>query len=288
MDFKKISAADAERFESYKGNGEFSCENSFITQLIWSGLYNNSFAEENGIFYIRSGSGDNEVFSIPFGEVKAGVLRLREEYGKDICFWAQEGVRLDAFCAAFADEYIISEERDAADYIYSRASLAALSGKKYHSKRNHISAFSKKYAWHYEKITAENIAAVKSCAKNWYLENSDRSSASLKAERAGVELLLDKFEELPVRGGAIFCDGKAVAFTIGSPISGDTFDIHIEKALSGYAEAYTVINREFAANELLGYEWINREDDMGLEGLRRAKLSYHPERLLRKFNIIPR
>ena len=90
-------------------------------------------------------------------------------------------------------------------------------------------------------------------------------------------------EKLEVRGGAIFIENEAVAFTLGSPINDNCFDIHIEKALADYSECYTVINREFALNELSGYKYINREDDMGIEGLRKAKLSYNPCMLLKKY-----
>lgn len=288
LEFKKITVGDVAVFEKYKTAGEYSCENAFITQLIWNEFYKNSFAEENGILYVRSGVSGKEIYSLPFGDTEIGINRLRKEFGTGICFWAQEGPRLDRFSAAFGNQYIISEERNAADYIYSREALANLSGKKFHSKRNHISAFSKNHIWRYEKLSANNIRAVRNCAEAWYAENSNRSSDQLKAEKAGLELLLDNFESLPVCGGGIFCGKSAVAFTLGSPINKTTFDIHIEKALGDYSEAYTVINREFAKNELCAYEWINREDDMGLEGLRKAKQSYHPIRLLKKFNITPR
>ena len=151
---------------------------------------------------------------------------------------------------------------------------------------NHISAFSKKYDWHYESISESNIAAVKESARLWYGENTDKMNETMLCEQKGIELMLDNMQRLSIRGGAIFVDGKVVAFCLGSPINPTCFDTHIEKALSEYSGAYAVINREFAKNELSYYKYINREDDLGLEGLRKAKLSYKPSILLKKFECV--
>lgn len=288
MNFKEITVSDAAVFEKFKTAGESSCENTFVSQLMWNSMYRNCFFAEGGTLYIRSEFETGEVYSLPFGDLESGVRRLNRENGGPVRFWAQEGARFDRFSAAFSDSYIFSEREDAADYIYSRDELATLSGKRFHGKRNHISAFSKKYDWHYEKITPENLESVRRCAEQWYGENRQKASPFLEAERAGTRLILDNFFSLPVRGGVIFCGEKAVAFTVGSEINSLTYDINIEKALGEYAEAYSVINREFAKNELEGYKWINREDDMGIDGLRRAKLSYHPIKKLKKFDCIPR
>ena len=285
LKFKKTEIGDIEVFKKYIGfSGELSCESAFVNLLIWQSAYNNMWAEEDGQLIIKSGKGVDSSYRLPFGnDFLKGINLIREYSGEEYPdFWVQEGKRLDNFKANFGDKYLFEENRDAFDYIYLREDLANLSGKKYHGKRNHISAFSKKHNWSFKPITAENTEDVKLCAEKWYKENADREDKYLRCEKQGIITILDNMELLGVRGGAVYVDGKVVAFTLGSRISDEIFDIHIEKALSDYAEGYTVINREFART-LTEYKYINREDDMGLEGLRKAKLSYKPAILLKKY-----
>ena len=285
LKFKKTEIGDIEVFKKYIGfSGELSCESAFVNLLIWQSAYNNMWAEEDGQLIIKSGKGVDSSYRLPFGnDFLKGINLIREYSGEGYPdFWVQEGKRLDNFKANFGDKYVFEENRDAFDYIYLREDLANLSGKKYHGKRNHISAFSKKHNWSFKPITAENTEDVKLCAEKWYKENADREDKYLRCEKQGVITILDNMELLGVRGGAVYVDGRVVAFTLGSRISDEIFDIHIEKALSDYAEGYTVINREFART-LTEYKYINREDDMGLEGLRKAKLSYKPAILLKKY-----
>lgn len=285
LKFKKTEIGDIEVFKKYIGfSGELSCESAFVNLLIWQSAYNNMWAEEDGQLIIKSGKGEDSSYRLPFGnDFLKGINLIREYSGEGYPdFWVQEGKRLDNFKANFGDKYVFEENRDAFDYIYLREDLANLSGKKYHGKRNHISAFSKKHDWSFKPITAENTEDVKLCAEKWYKENADREDKYLRCEKQGVITILDNMELLGVRGGAVYVDGRVVAFTLGSRISDEIFDIHIEKALSDYAEGYTVINREFART-LTEYKYINREDDMGLEGLRKAKLSYKPAILLKKY-----
>ena len=285
LKFKKTEIEDIEVFKKYIGfSGELSCESAFVNLLIWQSAYNNMWAEEDGQLIIKSGKGEDSSYRLPFGnDFLKGINLIREYSGEEYPdFWVQEGKRLDNFKANLGDKYVFEENRDAFDYIYLREDLANLSGKKYHGKRNHISAFSKKHNWSFKPITAENTEDVKLCAEKWYKENADREDKYLRCEKQGVITILDNMELLGVRGGAVYVDGRVVAFTLGSRISDEIFDIHIEKALSDYAEGYTVINREFART-LSEYKYINREDDMGLEGLRKAKLSYKPAILLKKY-----
>lgn len=289
LEFRQIDVSDIERLRAFDMEGENSCENDVVNMLVWQKAYGNEIAFFEDMLFIRSFSENGPVYRLPMGDdFRKGMKMLYEYVGGDPIFWAQEGARLSEFRKEYSDKYDFFEVRDAFDYIYEREALASLSGKKYHGKRNHISSFSKKHQWHYEPISADNIVAVRECAAEWYEKNAERMDKYMRVERDGIELLLDNMERLRVRGGAIVCDGRVVAFTLGSQINREVFDIHIEKALPDYAEAYTVINNEFVRNELTEYKYVNREDDLGLEGLRRAKLSYRPAILLKKYRCIPK
>lgn len=288
LKFKKIELKDFDNYKKYFHNTEeLSCENAFVNLLVWQCTYNNMIAECDGQLFIKSGMEGKESFKLPVGgNLIDGIKKIEEYCGdKKIRFWAQQGKRLEEFLVTYEDEYIITPHRDAFDYIYRQEDLANLSGKKYHSKRNHISAFSKKYDWCYKRITEGNIDEIKKLADLWYNQNSHRLNSSMECERNGVNTILSNFSFLQMKGGAIYINDTPVAFTLGSEISPQIFDIHIEKALPEFGEAYTVINQQFVKNELADYEYINREDDMGLEGLRKAKLSYKPEILLEKYSL---
>lgn len=287
LQFKRVELKDFKVYNEILKTGEMSCENTFVNLLVWQKTYNNMFAVCDGQFILKSGGIEDENFALPFGDNLQKGMELIFEYcgDKKPCFWAQEGPRFEKFKALYGTEYSFEENRDAFDYIYLRDDLANLSGKKYHSKRNHISAFSKKYAWRYENLNDDNLVDFISCAEQWFkTRDADRL---LKAEEDGIKTILGSYKELGISGGIIYVDNIPVAFTFGSAINEDTFDIHTEKALPEFAECYTVINREFAKNALGDYKYINREDDLGLEGLRKAKLSYKPHILLKKYFCKP-
>ncbi len=286
LDFKRITIEDKEKIDKYLyDSGEISCDTTFINLLVWQNAYGTEFAEKDGNLFIKMHSNSTETFSLPFGENFERAMNEIKEYCNGCFpeFYAQEGPRFEKFKGLYGSSFLIDEYRDAFDYIYLSSDLANLSGKKYHSKRNHISSFSKKYDWKYERIEKNNIDRVIGCAEKWYSENTEKSDLYLRVEHDGLLKVLQNMEPLGARGGAITINGDVVAFSVGSPVSEEVFDVHYEKALSDFAEAYTVINREFVRNELTGYKYINREDDMGLDGLRKAKLSYKPTVLLKKY-----
>lgn len=289
MEFIDFNIKNAEDIIPYlKGVNELSCETSFVNFLIWKPLYNNRICIDDNILYISSRAGNTPFFALPFGDIKKGMDKLCEYVGGFPLIWAQQGERFDEFLSLYGDKYEIIESRNDFDYLYEANALATLSGKKYHSKRNHISSFSRKYEWHYEDINDSNIDAVLKCAKKWYSENSDILDTRLNCERESLSFLLGNRETLLLKGGVILVEDDVVAFALGSPLNEKVFDIHIEKALQAFSEAYSVINREFAKRIAERYEYINREDDLGLEGLRRSKLSYNPAMLVKKYSCKPK
>ena len=284
MEFKKIELCDKEKLNRFlKHSDELTCELSFVNLLVWQSIYNNCYCIENDTLFLKSCDNNIATYSLPFGDMQSGMQRLIEHCGKLPDIWAQGGKRFDEFKKLYGKFYDIYESRNEFDYIYNSSDLINLSGKKYHSKRNHISAFSKQYKWHYEEITAQNMANVKACAEKWYGQYGDNLDEELQSEKRGVELMLNNMTELDVQGGAIVVDNNVVAFTLGSSINEQVYNIFVEKAIVRYETAYTIINREFAARNAKNHKYINREDDLGIEGLRRSKLSYKPEILLPKY-----
>ncbi len=289
MLFKAITEKDNTLISSFAANTEDSCENTFVNLFVWQKIYKNEYCFDGGQLFIRSFSNGEYFYALPMGEsLKDGIEKLRRFCGGYPSFWVQDGKRFEEFKAAYGDKYTIIEDRDTFDYLYETESLATLSGKKYHSKRNHISAFSSQYDWKYEEITQENKDLVMKSANEWYNENKERLDEHMLAEKEGLNTLLDNIDEFNLSGGAVSVGDEIVAFTLASPINENTLDVHLEKALSKYSGAYSVINCEFAKSQLSKYRYLNREDDLGIEGLRRAKLSYKPIRLVKKYVCIPR
>ncbi len=289
LNFKKVETSDVEIIRKYTYNNSiFACEKTVVNLIVWQKAYNNMFAEKDGMLFLKSGKEQSQSFGLPVcDDLKKGLDLIFNYTAPNLPrFWVQDDGKIEVFRKILGGNYDISPVRDAFDYIYLREDLANLSGKKYHSKRNHIASFKKQFNWHFEMINEQNKYEVLQCAKQWYAENNDRMDEYMAFEKEGVKTILENMSLLKVSGGAIYVDDKVVAFTLGSPINDNVYDIHIEKALKDYATAYTVINNEFTKT-LVDYKYINREDDMGLEGLRKAKLSYKPEILLKKFSCIP-
>lgn len=266
--------------------GRMGCEYSYTTAYMWSRYYHVRIARAGDALLLRSDSGNTPSFLMPIGvPLKDGVELLRaytDTLGVPLQLHGIDEETREQLCTLYPDRVRFDSNDGDYDYIYRTEDLANLIGNAYHSKKNHINAFSRKHDWHYESLADTNVDEVEALSLAWCREKGECEDAGLASERCAIRRLLKYRETLSVVGGLIRVDGNAVAFTLGSPINEKVFDIHVEKALSAYAGAYAVINREFAKT-LTRYPYLNRENDMGIEGLRRAKASYRPAILLKKY-----
>lgn len=277
--------------QCFKHLKTMNCDYTFGNMFVWSTEYSTKICRFKDFFICSWGMGKETNFGIPVGkgDFKEAVEEvIKYAKANDIMprFYGVTEAYVVMLNENFPDAFQFLYDESYGDYIYEVEKMASLKGKKYHGKRNHISAFSKQYDWRYAALTAGNVNDIRQCANEWYAENEARADKYLLCEKRGVEIMLQNAAALKIRGGIIYIGEKAVAFTLGSAVNRDVFDIHIEKSLAEYAEGYTVINREFAANELADYKYINREDDMGLDGLRQAKLSYHPAVMVKKYSAV--
>ena len=228
-------------------------------------------------------SGKNLSFTYPAGEPEnvKKALEFLMEYckEKDVPFILYNVTphmfaQLDKW---YPKKFFIEYNRDLADYVYETEKLASLAGKKLHGKRNHINKFKALYPdWSYEPLNDDNVEDCFQMALKWRNKNGCEDDPEKNAEMCVTLNSLRLYKELGLKGGVLKADGKIVAFTVGEPVSDDTFVVHIEKAFAEVDGAYPMINQQFVQHECMEYEYVNREEDTGAEGLRKAKLSYRP------------
>lgn len=259
-----------------------SCDYSAANIYLWSEVYGTEIAFDNGDLYIKYVF-DNEIyFSFPFCRryIRDGFEKIKE-YANDNNIEFKLGIiepeMFEIIDKLYPNEYTISYERDSADYIYKIRDLADLSGKKYHGKKNHINKFKKTYQnWSYEKINKYNYEDCIDMVKDWCVLNECANDRE-KADEICVMINGIKYrDELGLKGGLIRISDRIVAVTLGEEINSEMFVIHFEKAFANVDGAYPMINQQFILNELMEYKYVNREEDVGAEGLRKAKESYHP------------
>ena len=290
IEFKRPQLEDREVISEYFWNyPSRSCDRTFVNGFLWSRFYNGGFAVIEDTLVFEDELNGQYSYSYPAGtpeNIKKAILCLEEHCREKGIPLALHAVTPDQFAQLeqlFPGKFQIEYNRDWADYVYESEKLATLSGKKLHSKRNHVNRFMATHDnWTYEKLTKENVEECFQMALLWRKENGCDDDEDKNEEMCVTLNSLRLFEELGVVGGILRVDGRIVAFTMGEPICEDTFVVHIEKAFADVDGAYTVINQQFVQHECLNYKYVNREEDTGAEGLRKAKLSYKPAFLVEK------
>lgn len=293
IDFKLIELSDVNEIKKYYDYDiAMGCDTNIFNVYLWRNKFNLRFSIYDDTLIKAYFNKDGSIwgYCMPTGKNIKGALNLIFEDAEErgslphivILTNGQRAMLETLFPSRF--DYVRSPENQ--DYIYLSRDLATLSGKKFHAKRNHISRFYRKYNnTRFETLDKNNKADVWRVFEEWCKENN--TDTTLSDETSVIKEALELGDDYGLTGAVLYVDDKPIAMTLGCEISDKVFDICIEKALRVYDGAYAVINNEFAKT-LTSYEYINREEDLGIEGLRKAKLSYNPVIILDRFNAIQR
>ncbi len=278
--------------ELYHKSGCRGSECSFVNLYLWGrgygqiakvGDYMVQFIKYNDTKYYAypAGSGDlRYVIDQLIDDAKA--------YGHPMRLLGVTCNRKEELDALYPGRFRFTENRASFDYLYDVNRLADLGGKKLQAKRNHCNKFQQLYPdWSVEPLTAENLRLARDMADAWFEQYDGETSEEhdFRIEKIALQRAFDDYEALGLEGLLLRAEDRIVAFTMGNRIQADTFDVNFEKAFASVQGAYPTINREFARYIRQKYPevvYLNREDDMGLPGLRKAKESYHPDILLCK------
>lgn len=276
------------RFEEDDRN---ACEYTFANNFVWRKAYHIEVAQRHGCAIIRFVEENLTMYSYPIGagDRKKVIDELidicREEHRPLIMSPLSEEDR-EQMLEWYPGQFLIKGDRNDYDYIYSREKLATLAGKKLHGKRNHIARFMDDSDWCYEALDDTNIDECRNMTYSWMKMRADKWNEEMESEMAALHEAFDHRKELGFVGGLIRKDGEIVAFSIGEPLNSDTFVVHFEKAYPDMQGAYPMINQQFVIHACEKYTYVNREEDTGDPGLRKAKMSYYPEILLKKYVAI--
>lgn len=269
-----------------------ACEYNFDNIYLWSRAYPQQILRVADRLVVRiSGNlGPCHLFPAGRGPLEPALAAARQDAAAQgvpltlVCVTAQQRQRLEA---EYPGRFRFEEDRDGYDYLYDVNRLADLPGKKLHGKRNHIHRFDERFPdWMFLPITRELVPECVELERQWAAARQEDADDTLTEESVAVIEALYHMDELALEGGLIRAEGRAVAFSLGSLTTPACFDVHFEKAFGDIQGAYPAINREMARMVRQRHpqvRWLNREDDLGLEGLRKAKLSYYPDILLEKY-----
>ena len=291
FDFKRPQLEDKEVISHYfKHHTSRSCERTFVNVFLWARFYNVTFAIIEDTLVFKSEDENSFAFAYPAGEpenVKKALDTLyqySQERGVPFRLYNVTPDHFEQIEAWYPGRFQIEYNEDLADYVYESEKLCTLAGKKLHGKRNHINKFKSLYEgrWSYETMSDDNLEECFQMALKWRNQNGCDDDPEKNSEMCVTLNSLRLFRELELTGGILRVDGRIVAFTIGEPVCSDTFVVHIEKAFPDVQGAYTMINQQFVEHECMDYRYVNREEDTGDEGLRKAKRSYRPVFMVEK------
>ncbi|CEQ23059.1 Uncharacterized conserved protein [[Clostridium] sordellii] len=298
MIFKEIDIDSYKELRPFFNSVDYeACEYCFTTLYMWRDMYKTSYYIEDD-FAIIVGEYEGDRFSVlPLAKKdkihKAIAFMINYFKNEDHRIYLRAVTKevVELLQKDYPGRFEYIEERDYFDYVYDAESLRTLKGRKNQKKRNHLNYFIKEYEGRveYKKLDKENFDDCITLLKAWTVnkeENGDKEEG-IDDEFVAIKKIFDHYDVLreDVKISGIYIDNKLEAFTIGEKINEHMAVIHIEKANPEIRGLYPYINQQFLVNEFPDVELVNREEDLGLEGLRKAKLSYHPCKFVEKYTV---
>ncbi|MBP7551985.1 MAG: DUF2156 domain-containing protein [Spirochaetes bacterium] len=290
LNFKPIDLSVKENFKRYfYSNKPDISEYTFTNLYVWRNSRKISYAEYQGSLIIRACYNGENYLLPPIGkDVKNTYVKILEwikksENENSVRRIPEKDINIIKSNIEISDFKVV-EDRDNFDYVFSSKDLAHLDGKKFSSKRNFYKKFLNEYNLKYEKYKNEYKNKCIDLMNRWIDKKKD--DKTLNDEYEAIIELLNNFDNLNIVGSVIFADDNLAAFAFGEELNDDVFVIHFEKADTKYIGIYQTINKLFIENEAVEkYKYINREQDLGIPGIRKAKESYYPEMFIKKYNI---
>ncbi len=292
MDFKAITLSDKALFDKYAVcEGYYGCNLDFTTLFLWNIQDGTTVCEDADAIYIEAKFFRHIIFCPPVmkkpcADMTAAVDKMyRYSRGKDQKFIlrAMSKDMLSRVDPEYLKKFEVIEDRNNFDYIYNASDLINLTGKAFHGKRNHINQFTNAYKYEFRPYSPQDHKGILELYDEWASYQSDIRGAA--AEKLAIKSALNNIDALGLYCGVITADDKVRAFAIGSNSYNDMGIVHFEKADINYKGIYSAINNFFAAKFFGGVKYINRQEDMGLENLRKSKLSYNPVFMAEKFIV---
>ena len=290
IEFKRMSLNQKAEYEKILFEAEpRGCEYSFANLCLW-GKQQVAFVHDCVVFFSHFYGRSVYTYPIGSGDKKAvieAILQDARKRGIPCRITGMTDADREELESLFPEKFILRSDRDGADYVYDIDDLADLKGRKFQKKRNHVNKFRSQHPdFQVMEITPCNMAQVQYMVNEWYrVRMKEDPEGDYLLENIAMARACQNYAALGMEGIALVDNGQVLAMTMGSRMGKDTFDIHFEKALENMEGAYAAVNCEFARFLRLKYpevKYLDREDDLGLEGLRKAKLSYNPHHLLGK------
>jgi len=287
VDFEPIRIEKAQTYQQYlQRTPQVASDYSFANIWGWAREYDLEWAFDGDLVWLRQNA-PRTVYWAPVGpwdeidwpatcrkdDLEPGFTRVPERLAE---LWRQQA----------GDMLAIEEERANWDYVYDVEELVTLRGNRFHKKKNLLNQFKKKSDYRFESFSAAMIDQALALQDDWCTWRDCEDVDVLAAENRAIQRVFIDWDHFPeLLGGAILVEDMIVAYTIAEPLDKDTVVIHFEKGCPAHKGIYQAINQMFLESLEGRFRFVNREQDLGDEGLRKAKMSYHPVDFNKKYSV---